>query len=90
MLEIVSLNLNAGTTSATLDLVRNSLDLLELIFTTPSLNKIKPNVNQISLPRPFQNNNQSESMREEFAKRGGLEALESLQYSDNVEIFQRV
>ena len=82
-----------GTTLKTLGLVRASLDLLEQIFTCPQVNMIQQNLSYISLPwqtSEMEQMSRSETMVAEFAKKGGVEALEQLQYSQNSAIYIRV
>ena len=54
MLEILSRNLSAGVTTATQELDRVTLELIEQLLDSPSLNQINPNIAHINLPKVTQ------------------------------------
>ena len=54
VLEILSRNLSAGVTATTQELDRVTLDLIEQLLDSPSLNQINPNIAHINLPKVTQ------------------------------------
>ena len=93
LMEVVALNFNMGTTQANLRLVKASLDLIELIFSTSTLNEVLPNVSSLSLPLYLEEmsreQTESKTMIDEFERKGGLDAIETLLYCKNPQIFKQ-
>ena len=94
VMEIVTINLNMGTTTNTLELVNVCLGLLATCFSRADINEIQKTVNKVSLPWELQRQatpqRKSKTLTEEFERAGGLNALEQLQFCQNAQIYERV